>query len=306
MNVDKTEDTLQNIVHSTNHNTPATTIIAQGTFQSDEWDRVKTLSNNQGIEVTLRTHKVSDKQSVVKEQRMTTNVQREVKYLRQCVGHPNIVQYFDHYVDYDNGMVELAMAHCPGQELFDYIIESTPVDLEVARQIAYQLLTAVAYLHDDLGIVHRDIKPENIIYNTATGSLRLIDFGYARSFITRVNLRSQVGTSYHIKRLLEMRSKVGTPFYIPPEMLLGQPYTCTVDEWSTGVTLFMVLYGFPPFSGETDIRKGVPWPVEEGKPSSEAYDCIHNQLLCKAAKRATAAQVLQSDWLRPCRDTARA
>ena len=103
----------------------------------------------------------------------------------------------------------------------------------------------------------------------------------------------------NITTLIKLRSKVGTPFYIPPEMLRGQSYTCTVDEWSTGVTLFVVLYGFPPFPGETELEinahilKGTPWSVE-CKRSSEAYDCIHHQLLCTdPAKRATA-EVLQS------------
>ena len=225
------------------------------------------------------------------------------------LNHPNIVQYIDHRVR--NGRMELAMAYCHSshdedhdkdhdKDLCNHILSKrdadTLIDLEVARQIAYQLLNAVAYLHDDLGIVHRDIKPDNIIYDKDTGSLQLIDFGYARPFTEDTKLRS----------------KVGTPFYIPPEMLRGQRYTCTVDEWSTGVTLFMVLYGFPPFPGETELEinplilKSVPWPVE-CKRSSDAYDCIHNQLLCKnPTKRATAAQVLQSAWLRPCRDTAQA
>ena len=304
---DKTENVLHNIVHSAKHNTPATTTVAQGTFRWNEWILTETLANNRGIKVSVCTHRNHEtRQCVIKSQAMTSNVQREVDCLRRC-NHPNIVQYIDHRVR--KGRMELAMAHCPGQELFDYIIECSPeVDLEVARQIACQLLTAVAYLHDTLGIVHRDIKPENIIYDKDTGSLQLIDFGYARPFTERTMLRSQVSTTKHT----QLRSKVGTPYYIPPEILLGRPYTCTVDEWSTGVTLFMVLYGFPPFPGETEmeinplILKGRPWSVKCTR-SSEAYDCIHNQLLRKdPAKRATAAQVLESAWLRPCRDTAQA
>ena len=280
---DKKEDALQNLVHSTNHNTPAATIVAQGKFQSDEWICIKTLANNRGIEVTLCNHKSLDESCVVKKQTWTPNVQWEIECLRKCVGKPNIVQYFDHNV-YNNGQVELAMAHCPGQELFDYIIESSPVDLEVARQIACKLLTAVAYLHDDLGIVHRDIKPENIIYDKGSGSLQLIDFGYARPFTK-----------------CRMRSQVGTPYYTPPEIVRGRPYTYTVDEWSTGVTLFIVLYGFPPFPGETDaeiyanIRKGVPYSPGKGRErSSDAYTCIHSLLHIDPNERATAAQVLEA------------
>lgn len=299
---DQTENVIQNIVHSANHNTPATTIVAQGKFQWNEWIPTDTLGNNRGIKVSIYTHKNyktrkthknhKSRKCVIKRQRMTTNVQREVDCLRQC-NHPNIVQYIDHRVR--NGRMELAMAYCPnseGKDLCDYILSKrdahTVIDLGMARQIAYQLLTAVAYLHETLGIVHRDIKPDNISFDEQTRSIKLLDFGCARPFTEDTRLTSIVGTL----------------LYMPPEMLLKLSYTCTVDEWSTGVTLFTVFYGCPPFSGKTDICNKKPWPVE-CKRSSEAYDCIHNQLLCKdPTTRATAAQVLQSAWLRPCRDTA--
>ena len=311
---DQTGNVLQNIVHSANHNTPATATVAQGSFRWNEWILTETLANNRGIKVSVYTHRYHKTlKCVIKRQALTSNVQREVDCLRQC-NHPNIVQYIDHRIR--KGQMELAMAYCPNsggkdKDLCDYTLSKadahTLIDLEVVQQIAYQLLTAVAYLHETLGIVHRDIKPDNISFDEHTRSIKLFDFGYARTFITRTKRMN-----YYITTLIKLRSRVGTPFYIPPEMLRGQSYTCTVDEWSTGVTLFVVLYGFPPFPGETELEinthilKGTPWSVE-CKRSSEAYDCIHHQLLCKnPAKRATAAQVLQSDWLRPCRDTAQA
>lgn len=105
---DQTENVLQNIVHSANHNTPATTIVAQGTFRWNEWVLTETLANNRGIKVSVCTHRNhKTRVLVIKEQPMTLNVQREVDCLRKC-NHPNIVQYIDHRVR--KGRMELAMA----------------------------------------------------------------------------------------------------------------------------------------------------------------------------------------------------
>ena len=289
--IEKGEAMSQNVVHA--HNTTATvSALSEGEFQWNVWTYSKTLGDSTRTSfVRVYTHKT--RTCVIKQQPLNTNTQRELHCLRKCQ-HPNIVHYFAHRVR--DGWMELAMEHSAGQDLFDYIIDSSPVNLEVVRQNACKLLTAVAYLHDELSIVHRDIKPENIIYDKDTGSLQLIDFGFARAFTSHTKLRSQVGT----------------PFYTPPEIVYGRSYTCTVDEWSTGVTLFILLYGKPPFYGDTDpeiyqrIRNNDPWSVPDVR-SSEAYDCIHHRLLCKnPAKRATAAHVLESAWLRPCRDTAQA
>lgn len=97
-------------------------------------------------------------------------------------------------------------------------------------------MRAVAYCHDK-NIVHRDIKPENILLqnNQRDAQLKIIDFG----------------TSRYFKSDSIMKKKLGTPYYIAPEVL-SEKYNEKVDIWSCGVILYIFLCGYPPFNGRTD------------------------------------------------------
>ena len=93
----------------------------------------------------------------------------------------------------------------------------------------------LVYLHSK-GIVHRDIKPENLIFiekGNVDKGLQLVDFGFA----TKI----PPGQTHLTK-------KHGTAYYIAPDVLsLHYDYKC--DIWSTGVILFIMLAGKPPFNG---------------------------------------------------------
>lgn len=97
-------------------------------------------------------------------------------------------------------------------------------------------MSAVSYVHDK-GIVHRDIKPENIMFSDKriTSEPKLIDFGLSNKYDTK-----------HLKRL---KTFVGTPIYLPPEILEGE-YDEKCDVWSLGILLYILLCGYPPFSGK--------------------------------------------------------
>lgn len=89
------------------------------------------------------------------------------------------------------------------------------------------------YLHSQ-GIVHRDLKPENILFEKKTNLLKIIDFGIA--------------TRKKPEEILTLR--VGTPYYIAPEVLCKQ-YTEKCDIWSVGVILFLMVVEKPPFQAQT-------------------------------------------------------
>ncbi len=109
---------------------------------------------------------------------------------------------------------------------------------EDAAYIIRQILSAITYCHSK-GVVHRDLKPENILIDSSSEggkmNIKIIDFGTALFFTPEVKLR---GT-------------MGTPYYIAPEVLLGN-YTEKCDVWSIGVILFVLLSGTAPFNGATD------------------------------------------------------
>ena len=88
------------------------------------------------------------------------------------------------------------------------------------------------HLHD-LGVVHRDLKPENILFNENRETVKLIDFGMSKILQDENAL---------------MNTKLGTPYYISPEVLTGK-YDKGCDMWSIGVITFVLLTGEPPFCG---------------------------------------------------------
>jgi calcium-dependent protein kinase len=96
----------------------------------------------------------------------------------------------------------------------------------------------VAYCHERR-IVHRDLKPENLLLLEAPSNdslkIKVIDFG----------------TSILIEPGEQLRTKLGTPYYIAPEVLSGK-YDEKCDVWSLGVIMYVMLCGQPPFNGETD------------------------------------------------------
>mgnify|MGYP002477599821 CR=1 FL=1 len=80
----------------------------------------------------------------------------------------------------------------PGGDLFTYLIKHTRLDAPEAKWILYQLLLALEYLHDDLGIAHRDVKLENVVLAfTCPGTggrfpkAQLADFGQAKEAASR-------------------------------------------------------------------------------------------------------------------------
>jgi calcium-dependent protein kinase len=85
-------------------------------------------------------------------------------------------------------------------------------------------------------MVHRDIKPENIMFSqkSLNSEPKLIDFGLSNKFDT--------------SRLRKLKTFVGTPIYLPPEVIEGD-YDEKCDVWSLGALLFTLLSGTPPFTG---------------------------------------------------------
>lgn len=116
-------------------------------------------------------------------------------------------------------------------------------------------MSAVAYLHSH-GIIHRDLKPENIIFENLGKdqlNLKLIDFGTSRKILENEKLST----------------RMGTPYYIAPEVL-QKNYDRKCDVWSLGVIMYILFCGYPPFNGSTDEKimkriqnEGFSFPAEE-------------------------------------------
>lgn len=166
---------------------------------------------------------------------------------------PHVVAIFD--TGEDGGQPYIVMELLSGDTLRDELHRG-PLSAAQARGIADQLLAALTAAHR-AGIVHRDIKPGNVL-RAGPETWKLADFGIAKSVEATTDLT--------------MTGFVpGTPAYLAPERLSGQPATPRADLYSVGVVLYEALSGRQPFAGDTPaalhaIRVGDPPPLEKLRP----------------------------------------
>jgi eukaryotic-like serine/threonine-protein kinase len=155
------------------------------------------------------------------------------------LNHPHIAAVYD-ILESDEA-VHIVMEYVPGRTLSSQLRAGPLPSMEVLR-LGLQLAAALSHAHS-LGVIHRDLKPANII-TTLDGQAKILDFGLAR--LHGSDLSSTDGS-------VERHPVVGTPPYIPPEHLCGQPVDVRGDIYSLGVTLFEMLTGRRPF----EARDGV-------------------------------------------------
>ena len=149
--------------------------------------------------------------------------------------HPNAVALFD--AGESDGYLYLVMELVEGQSLADRLAREGPLEPAVAGNIAASVLAALAAAHA-VGIVHRDVKPGNILLGR-DGTVKLADFGIAKR--------------HDGDDVTVIGEIVGTPKYLAPELLDGAPATPSSDVYGTGVVLFEMLAGHPPFDANTPL-----------------------------------------------------
>ncbi|MEU4572283.1 protein kinase [Nonomuraea sp. ATR24] len=147
--------------------------------------------------------------------------------------HPNIATVRDFVVEGDR--LALVMDFVEGGDLRTLLHERGTLSAAEAARMVARIAGALAAAHD-MGVIHRDVKPGNILIDAATGQPRLTDFGVARIV--------------HGPGLTQTSSIIGTPTYLSPEVADGTTPTPAVDVYATGLILYELLAGRPPFVGE--------------------------------------------------------
>ena len=147
--------------------------------------------------------------------------------------HPNIVTIFDAGEDQD--LAYFAMEYLPGRDLSAHAKPETLLPLSTVISIVARVADALDYAHGK-HVVHRDVKPGNIMYDAATDSVKVTDFGVAR-----ITDSSKTKTGIVL----------GTPSFMSPEQLAGQKIDGLSDLFSLGVTLYQLCCGALPFKGDT-------------------------------------------------------
>ncbi|CAM9301089.1 unnamed protein product [Ectocarpus fasciculatus] len=215
----------------------------------------------------------------------------EASIMRE-LDHPNLVSIYDFYQD-DPKFFYMVLELMEGGELFDRIVSKQFYNEAEARDVCLTLLEAMKYTHGQ-GVVHRDLKPENLLLASKSddSSIRLADFGFAVSVLDGY-----------------VSDQCGTPGYVAPEILRSRPYGTSVDMWSIGVIIYIILAGYPPFHDEDQNRlyrkiKAGHYrfdPEYWNDVSSEAKDLIRKLLTVDPTRRLTAAEACEHPWLSTAR-----
>ena len=169
--------------------------------------------------------------SAAQQAEMRSRFEREAAVAAR-LQHPDIVRL--HRSGQHAGLAWLLLDLLTGTELTRYTTPARLLPEAVVLNLAERLARALAHAHAQ-GVVHRDLKPANVMVDWATDQVTLTDFGIARqddASATRTGL------------------VLGSPAYMAPELLSGQPADARTDLYALGVLLFQLLAGRLPFEAE--------------------------------------------------------
>ncbi len=158
---------------------------------------------------------------------------RGSEILSKIDDHDGIIGYVEH--GKIEGKLYLLMEYVEASNLKDLYARHEPVLLENVAQILIDMAVGLQHMHDS-GYMHLDYKPENILV-TQNATVRLVDFDLAQPIPDKPKKAS--------------KKNPGTPSYMAPEQLLGEPISHHVDIFSYGVAAYELLTNQKPFPGET-------------------------------------------------------
>jgi serine/threonine-protein kinase len=169
--------------------------------------------------------------NVSQDEEMMQRFVHELRYSRK-ITHKNVIRIYDFLSI--RGNYAISMEYFPSHTLGMEIVNEQPMPFERALRYGVDIATGMTVAHQ-VGIVHRDLKPANVLINDQ-GLLKIVDFGVAAA--QREGDAQLTKTGYVI----------GSPKYMAPEQILGKPVDPRADIYSTGVILYEMLTGVPPYS----------------------------------------------------------
>ncbi|BGP40904.1 hypothetical protein JCM10450v2_004909 [Rhodotorula kratochvilovae] len=183
----------------------------------------------------------------------------EVNILEKLGTNDHIVRYYERFVDKPSSMLYILMEYCAGGDLAGVITRCRKNGQSLPEDVVWTYLAQITLaLHDCHSetdsqgkkkpvILHRDIKPENVFLDE-NHNLKLGDFGLSKA----------------MEQAAMTQTYVGTPYYMSPELINGQPYDVKSDIWALGCLIYELCAGHPPFH-EARTQPELAVMIREGK-----------------------------------------
>ena len=211
----------------------------------------------------------------------------EVNVLKK-LHNPHIVRYVDRSVNRERRKMYIVMEYCAGGDLQSMITSTRASSSYIAEDQIWLTLTelsmALSECHDAKEkILHRDIKPANIFIDSE-GHVKLGDFGLARNLTTDF-----------------ARTRVGTPYYMSPELVSGRGYNDKSDIWALGCVIYEMANLRPAFrtacSSEEELYRKIRTATVQRIPSrysDSLWKLVQAMLDKDPQKRPTASEILKT------------
>jgi len=246
---------------------------------------------------------------------------KEIDTFYHCRGHKNIIQLVEYFEEADR--FYLVFEKINGGQLLDHIQNRVRFTEKEASYVIKDLASALQFLHKK-GIAHRDLKPENVLceFEDQLCPVKICDFDLGSG----IKFNSQFSSPISTPALL---TPVGSAEFMAPEVVEAfmddterdLAYDKRCDLWSLGIIMYILLCGYPPFSGNCGSQcgwnQGEPcnacqellfhsiqdghfdFPEAEWKDiSNEAKDLISKLLVKDARQRLSAEMVSAHPWVR--------
>jgi serine/threonine-protein kinase len=197
--------------------------------------------------------------ALVNDHESATRFAREASSAARII-HPNVAAVFD--FGESEGLVYLVMEFVDGEPLSRILAREAPLSVERSVDITRQIADGLGAAHE-LGIIHRDLKPDNIlIARTRVGKevAKVVDFGIAKA------MQETVGEALTRTGLV-----IGTPEFMSPEQLLGDPIDARSDLYALGCIMHLMLTAVPPFEAATREQM-IKRRLAEDAPRVQAVD----------------------------------
>ncbi|MGH7636807.1 MAG: serine/threonine-protein kinase [Gemmatimonadaceae bacterium] len=208
-----------------------------------------------------------------------TAVQRFLReaHFGERVVHPNVVKTIE-IGEAGAGMHYLVIEWAMGELLEKFARRNGPLPAAQVADIVAQIGAGVQAAHE-AGIVHRDLKPENVMYDAATGVVKLLDFGIATDTDTTPE-----------QRLTRAGFFVGTLMYVAPEALSGELVTPAADQYSLATIAYFLLTGCLPYTAKTpremfsQLLSQPPIVLNSARPGMKFPNAIESVVMRGLAK----------------------